>query len=270
MEETQRECEKLEMEIAHHNQVQAAAREETTALKKEANDLKDEVFTAGWHVQELEAEEEKLRLQIVSSPDRRKSEKLFRSKRLEEAKAQCAELSTNIQECKTKTANGKQILKELEETNTMLGELHEHAKKHTDLVRKMDDVRKKIELRKKSLAVKNDDIKEENGLLAGLKNTIDSQRKEHEIRMEAAMDALDHAKKRLLNVERERRHAAARVEAGLVSVKEMQAAIDREQDAAEAQAQAVMEQYRSVESQFLARNESDMGVLRSRIENIDP
>jgi uncharacterized protein YdcH (DUF465 family) len=69
MEETLRECEKLEMEIAHHNQVQAAAREETTALKKEANDLKDEVFTAGWHVQELEAEEEKLRLQIVSSPD---------------------------------------------------------------------------------------------------------------------------------------------------------------------------------------------------------
>ena len=72
------ECQELELEIARNNQLQTTAREEGAALKKTATDLKDELATATWGLEEAEAEEERLRAQVVSSPDRRKAEMAHR------------------------------------------------------------------------------------------------------------------------------------------------------------------------------------------------
>jgi chromosome segregation ATPase len=251
MQEIMNECEGLEMEIARNSQVQAAAREEAAALKKKVNDLKDEVVTAVWVLQEMEAEEEKLRLQIVSSPDRRKAEMLVRQERLRKVKAECSELETAIQQCKTKVVHGKQTLKELEATNSILAELHEEANKNTELVRKIEDTRKKVALRKKYLIEKNDEIEEENRHVQRLDETIISQRKQHTLQMQAAQEALDQAKQRLLNVERERRNGMARVEKGMASVRELQDVLDKEQADAEATIQDLLDSYHETEAKFL-------------------
>ena len=74
MDEVERECEELEIEIARNNKLQAAKREEATELKRQANDLKDEIATATLALQEAQAEHDSLASKIVSSPDRRAHE----------------------------------------------------------------------------------------------------------------------------------------------------------------------------------------------------
>ena len=149
-----RECEELELEISRNNKLQAAARDEANQLKKTANDLKDQVATAVWALQEAEAEEEKLRLQIVSSPDRRKSELAVRTDRLRKIKDDCTNLDTSIQACKTRVANAIHALQELEKTNSILENLQEQAQAYTELLRKTEETRKRFQtIQKKNEAV---------------------------------------------------------------------------------------------------------------------
>ena len=64
----------IETEIARQNKVQAAIRQESTALKKRANELKDEIATASLALEEANAEEGQLASRVVSSPARIKKE----------------------------------------------------------------------------------------------------------------------------------------------------------------------------------------------------
>jgi chromosome segregation ATPase len=68
------ECEELELEIAHKNDIQTAMRHRCVDLKKKAHDLKHEVSTTIWTLHELEGKEEILRHQAARKAARFKSQ----------------------------------------------------------------------------------------------------------------------------------------------------------------------------------------------------
>jgi hypothetical protein len=259
-----RECEELEIEISRNNKLQAAARDEANLLKKTANELKDQVATAVWALQEAEAEEEKLRMQIVTSPDRRKSEMLVRKERLTKVKDECSELETLIQNCKTKVANATRALQELEATNSVLDDLQEQANANTELVRKTEETRKRLQAAQKKSELVDKQMEETSWQLARSEETIAHQRKQHKLQMDAVQETLDEAKQILLRVERERREAMARIDAGEAEVRAIAAALDEERAQNDAEIQAMLEEYKAVEAAYLKRNQARMNALLMR------
>lgn len=264
MEEVMRECEELEIEIARNNKLQAAARQEAATLKKTANDLKDQVATAVWALQEAEAEEEQLRVLVVSSPDRRKADMLVREERLRKVKKECADLETAVQECKTKVVNAKQALQDLDATNALLDDLQEHASTYTELVRKKEETRKRLQACENKTAEIDKQIVETTRHLARSEEKILHQRRQHKLQIDAAHEALALAKSQLLRVEKERRAGVARVEAGEAAVQALEDAIAGDTAQAEAALHSVVAEYQAVEASFLKRNQERMDALPSQ------
>jgi len=264
MEEIMRECEELEVEIARNNKRQAATREESAALKKKANELQDAVSTAQWALEQAEAEEEALRAQVVSSPDRRKSEMYIRQERLRKIKEDCAALETTVQETKTKVVNALQTLQDLDATNTVLDDLQEEVNKHADLVRKLDETRKKYLASDKKTAELHKQMEEAERQLARAEAKIVQQRKQHQLQIDAVTDELNMAKQQLLRVEKDRREGMARVEAGEKEVQALQNAMEQARRTTEAEIEAVLAEYKQVEADFLERNRQQMEAVLSQ------
>lgn len=261
LEQVMRECEELEMEISRNNKLQAAARNEATEIKKTANDLKDQVATAVWALQEAEAEEEKLRSKIVSSPDRRKSDLMIRKERLRKVKDDCDQLETSIQSCRTKVANAMQAVRDLDTTNTLLDDLQEQANTHKELVRKTEESRKRYQSMQKKNEMVEKQIEEVTWQLARSEETRMQQRKQHTLQMDAVLEALEEAKSVLLRVERERREGIARIEAGEAEVQTIANLMDREREQNDADINAMIQEYKLVEEAFLHRNQSRMDAI---------
>ena len=261
LEQVMRECEELEVEISRNNKLQAAARNDAAEIKKTANDLKDQVATAVWALQEAEAEEEKLRSKIVTSPDRRKSELMVRKERLRKVKDECDQLETSIQACKTKIANATRAVHDLDATNTLLDDLQEQAKTYTELVRKTEETRKRyLSTQKKNDAIEKQ-IEEISWQLARSDETILHQRKQHKLQMDAVFEALEEAKSVLLRVEQERREGIARIEAGEAEVQAIANLMDQEREQNDADINAMIEEYKLVEEAFLYRNQTRMDAI---------
>ena len=261
LEQVMRECEELEVEISRNNKLQTAARHEAAEIKKTANDLKDQVATAVWALQEAEAEEEKLRSKIVTSPDRRKSDLIVRKERLRKVKDECDQLETSIQSCKTKIAHAMRAVHDLDATNVLLDDLQEQANTYTELVRKTEETRKRyLSIQKKNETVEKQ-IEEITWQLARSDETILHQRKQHKLQMDAALDALEEAKSVLLRVERERREGIARIEAGEAEVQAIAHAMDQEREQNDADINAMIQEYKMVEDAFLRRNQTRMDTI---------
>jgi kinetochore protein Nuf2 len=261
LEQVMRECEELEVEISRNNKLQAAARHEAAEIKKTANDLKDQVATAVWALQEAEAEEEKLRSKIVSSPDRRKNDVMVRKERLRKVKEECDQIETSIQACRTKIANATRAVQDLESTNALLDDLQEQANTYTELVRKTEESRKRyLSMQKKNEAIEKQ-MEEISWQLARTDETIMHQRKQHKLHMDAVLEALEEAKSVLLRVERERREGIARIEAGEAEVQAIADAMDQEREQNDADINAMIEEYKMVEEAFLRRNQRRMDAI---------
>jgi kinetochore protein Nuf2 len=261
MDEVVQECQGLELEIARNNKLQAAAREEAAALKMRANDLKDELATAVWAFQEAEAEEERLRAQVVSSPDRRRAELEHRSALLTKAKDDCNKLENDVQSAKLKTVKVKQASKDLESTLVILDDLREEATKLADLILQKESTLKEMD----SFMKKKNDFFEESEeaerYLHRTEERISHQVKAHKMQIAATQESLDLAKSQLLAVEKDRREGMLRVQAGEAEVRELEAAIERERINTEQEIQSLVEDYRKTESLFLDRNNERMGLM---------
>lgn len=81
----------MEMELAQQNKIQASIRQETLVLKKNANQLKDEIDTLSITLRELQAEERQFSAKIVHSPERIKMALAEANKKLENVKKMIVE-----------------------------------------------------------------------------------------------------------------------------------------------------------------------------------
>jgi chromosome segregation ATPase len=261
MEQVITDCQELELEIARNNKLQAAAREEASAFKKQANDLKDQLATAQWALQEAEAEEESLRSKIVSSPDRRKRDLTAKKERLEKDKEECSNLQMQLQDCKTKAMNVQQATKDMQSVLVVLEELQEEFSRYEQLVRQSEETIEKIEANEKKAADILEVTEETERYLHRSEEKIVYQRKQHKMQVEAAHDALEMVKSQLLSVEKDRRDGMARVEAGETEVRALEAAIELARVKTQEEIQAMIAEYHETEKLYLARNTKRMTAI---------
>lgn len=262
-----RECDELEEEIQQQNKLQATAREEAAAFKKQLNDLKDAVSTAQWALEQAEAEEEALRGQVVSSPDRRKSERVLRQERLQKVKQECATVEAEVQTTKTKVLHAKRAVQDLEASLALLEDLHDEVSKHQETLRQMDETRKQCTATAKQTSELNKQMDEAQRRLKRAQDKIEQQSKQHQMQLAAVTDALSDAKERLLRVERDRRDGMARVEAGEQKVRALEALMAQDSQETDFKVQSVIQEYKQVEKAFLERNEKRMNAVVSQCGN---
>lgn len=261
MEQVITDCQELEMEIARNNKLQAAAREEAAAFKKQANDLKDQLATAQWALQEAEAEEEALRSKIVSSPDRRKMDLAAKKERLERDKEECSDLQMQIQDCKTKAMHVQQATKDMQSVLVVLEELQLEFSRYEQLVRQSEETIEKIEANEKKAADILEETEETERYLHRSEEKIVHQRKQHKMQVEASHDALEMVKSQLLAVEKDRRDGMARVEAGETEVRALEAAIGLARVKTQEEIQTMIAEYNETEKLYLARNNKRMTAI---------
>lgn len=256
-----KECMELEMEISKNNKKQSQAREEAEALKKKANQLKDELDTALWALQEAEAEEENLRLQVVSSPDRRKMELEHKKEMLDHEKLECENMENQLQTFKTKTIHVQRATKDLQAARASFEELHAQAHKYAALIEKLEEALANIKKYENEAAETEAETEEVQRTLQRTDEKIVHQRKQHAMQIKATQEALDAAKSQLLLVEKDRREAMARVERSEAEVREIEAAIDQERAKTDDQVQALIAEYKETERVFLERNSKRMDAI---------
>lgn len=265
-----RECDELEEEIKIQNKLQSTAREEAVTLKKQANDLKDAVSTAQWALEQAEAEEENLRAQVVSSPDRRKSERLLRQERLQQVKHECANVEAAVKTTKTKIANAQLAAQSLEGITTLLDDLRDEVRKHQETLRRMDETRKQCTFTAKQSAELHKQMEDAQRRLERTQAKIVQQRKQHDMQIAAVDDALTEAKNQLLRVERDRREGMARIEAGEQQIRALETLMAQDEQENDYKIRAVIQEYKQVEKAFLEHDAKRLNALQSQCKGGQP
>lgn len=204
LKEIMQECEELELEIARNKKLQIALRRENMKLKKQVNELDDQVKTTGWALQEAEAEEARLKKQIVSSPERRKAELADSKQQLKTEKDECARLEAAVQECKAKYLKGLKLYQRLQLCLKDMAVIQQDANNHAEMAKKVRASADRIETIKKKTAETNQKIADTERDVARLEDKIKTQRKQHQMKLDALSEALDEAKNQLLQVEKNR------------------------------------------------------------------
>ena len=146
VEEVENDCFELETEISQQNKLQASIRQESTDLKKKANELKDKIATAALALQEVEAEERKLSPQVVKDPDGIKNEILELKKSLDAAKVDCenAEQEANIS--KLRIVNATKAHNDILSVNELAEEVKYERKKLEDASKETKNLESSISL----------------------------------------------------------------------------------------------------------------------------
>lgn len=255
------ECHQFELEIARRNKSQAALRETSEKLKRQANDLKDELTTAVWALQEAEAEEDALRSKLVSSPDRRKRDLQERRDRLEKEKEECARLEAMLQECKTATTNMRHASKEMQPLLTALQDLQEAALSYADYIRQMEETLEKASsIQKQSIQLAEATTEVERAIHRTDEKIV-AQRKQHQMQLQAAQESLEMAKSQLLMVEKDRREGMLRLQEGEAEVRALEAAMEKESFKTDQEIASMVAEFEVIQRDFIERDNRRMALL---------
>lgn len=255
------ECNELELEIGRDNRMQATLREEAAQLKRQANDVKDELTAAEWKLEELEAQEENLRTQIVSSPDRRRQETEDLRVRVQAEKKENASLEDKIQQCKISIRNLKKIQKDLQTTTAMLGELHQSATKYMDIVKSIETIKEQVLEQEKQLAKIEEETNQTQRRIHRSEEEVIAQQKQQGLELEATQDALESFKSQLLAVEKDRRDGMMRVHQGEAEVQTIKEAIEAERLHTKREIASLITEYKKAERRFMERDRNRRQIL---------
>jgi chromosome segregation ATPase len=180
-------------------------------------------------------------------------------------KQECAELDRQIEQFKTKMSRALQSLNELEQINRDLDELLTLEKSYRTKLTQIEDTKHRGEALKKRHNELRQSVDKVERQIVRNEEKITAQRKQHELEMQGLSEALDLAKSRLLRVEKERRDAMARIEAGEAEVRQIESLIAMEKQKTEAEIQEWIAEYNVVEDAFLQKNEKRMAALREQL-----
>lgn len=266
LDQIMKECHELEFAIAEDNRRQASAREEAGRLKRQANDLKDELTAAEWKLEELEALEESLRVQIVSSPDRRRKEMIGIREQVAQEKKENVSLEENMQQSQCKISNLQKGEKNLTATITRLGELFCSAQKYMTLVRSVEENKaRKKDLERKAGQLERE-IQEADRRVHRANEKILAQRKQHVLQREATQEALDTEKSRILVLEKQRREDMIRIQQGEKEVMSLRTAMEAERSKTEREIQEMVAKYNKHELAFLQLDRSRLKEVGVKVD----
>ena len=256
-----KECQDLESEITRNSKLQAAKRENAATLKREANDLKDELSTATWALQETQAEEEQLMSQVVSSPSRRKNELALKRERMDKEKEEARDLQDKLLESKAKKVPIQQAIETTTDKLILQQQVLEEAAKYDEALEKVKETSKGVtENVERTTQLNNQSEEAERGWMR-TEEKISNMRKQGKMKMQAAQDALETAKEQLLMGEKERREGMARVEAGEAEVRGLERQLQVEQTQTEREIAALIADFKDAESAFTSRNEQRLQAM---------
>ena len=254
MDEMERECEELEIEIARNNKLQAAKREESTELKRQANDLKDEIATATLALQEGQAEYDTLNAQVVSSPDRKKHELQSLKDALEREKEESKTLEEKLQRNRSRILHANQAIRDVPEITNLMEEALEAGTKIKQIKEQIGEASsEKANIDKKTTDILGE-MEESEAALHRNEDKLSHARKQAKVKMDAAQDSLDAAKEQLLMVEKDHRDGMHRVEAGEAEVRAMEAEIEEERKRTQEEISLMVHEYRATEKKMLEEN----------------
>ena len=261
MEDVQLECEELEIEIARINKLQTAKREESQELKKRHNDLKDQLATLSLALQEVQAEYDTLQSRIVSSPERRTRQLQDLHANLDYERREAKALDKKLQEIKTKIIHITQALKDVPEVTDTVEEAVEGSKKLAYVQEQRNTARRdKNVIINKTTSI-SEDMDEAKKSLHRIEEKMAHMRKQAKVKMDAAQQALKQATDRLLEVEKDHMDGMARIEAGELEVKAIEASMDQERQKTLAEIKEMIDDYRATEKIVLEQNANLMTAI---------
>ena len=253
MEGVSKECEALTVQIAHSNKLQAAKREEAAALKRTANDLKDELATATWALEEADAEEERLRSQIVSSPDRRQRELNAKRNALDREREECENVENQLQNTKTMCRHVTEAIKAMQTEVVAVEEVKEEAGKYSVVAEQLETTSLEFEASKKKVAEFGERIVLAERDLNRSEEKLTNLQKQNKAKMEAAQESLEQAKSHLHSVEKGRQDAMKRIEDGAIQVREIESQIEDDRIQAQEDIESMIAEFRETEELVMAR-----------------
>lgn len=263
MQEVIDECEELEMEITRKNRLQAASREEAAILKKQANELADQLTTAGWALEEAQAEEENLRHQIVSSPDRRQSQLAHRREQVQQVKDEAQQLEKEIGECKGMIVRAKALQQDVKTATEKLQELEESAIQQSNLENECKASHSQLSANEKRCSETQQAIVLAERELNRVQEMAVHQKQQQLLQQQAVQEAVDAAKASLLQVEKDRRQDMARVQAGEAEVLHLQTLLENKRDEMEAMHRTMRDELEQTAVLYLDRLEKRCQALET-------
>ena len=139
------ECKEMEADIAAQNRKQASIRQETYILKKNANELKDQIANLNISLRELQAEERQLKKEVVDSPDVIKFELDNAQSQLDQVKS---EINLKEQERKVlqiKLQNAMKAEGDVRRVMHLMEEMEGKVQEYEVVVEDVEDVQRRLD-----------------------------------------------------------------------------------------------------------------------------
>ena len=261
MERVEKECEALTAQIAHSNKLNQAKREESAALKRRANDLKDELATATWALEEVEAEEERLRAQVVSSPERRQKELYSKREQLDRERDECQDLEEKLQSTKTMYHHVEVATQAMDHEVATIESVYNEAQKFSVAAKQLEATTQEVEAQQQKVEEEKEKVVLCERDLNRMEEQLSNLHKQCKMKMDAAQEALESAKSKLNKVEKDRREGMKQVESGAARVREIETQIEEERLRTQKEIENMIAEYRVTEELVLARLDKRMEVI---------
>jgi len=258
--EVEADCAEIETDIAKQNKLQSAVREESTNLKKKANELKDALATVDIELEEAVVEERQLSARVVSSPARVRSEMDSMMATLERTKADIAAAEREVQAVQRKVTNVGRAHTVVAEATAVLSDIAAEKTKYETVAVEIKDRAGTVDALATQTADLRDQIDDRTKAIGRAEESIDHARRQGRTKLDAAADELDRAQRELLTVEKGRRDGMARVEASESEVRALEDEIERDAAEVAAELAEMVEEYRSVEAVAL---QHDVALMQS-------
>lgn len=258
IEEVENDCAEIETEIAQQNKLQASIRQESTNLKKKANELKDAIATVAIELEEAQVEERKLSSQVVKSPARVKSEMNVMMAGLENEKRESANAEKEANLVKRKIANVTKARGIVFEAAGIMMDTDAEKTKYEGVANEIKDKASVIASTKKQTAELAEHMEDYEKQVHRIEEKIEHTRKQGRTKLDFAQEALDNAQRELLSVEKGRRDGIARVEASEAEVRALEDEIETDWKDAQGEIAEMIEEFRSFEAVTLEHDNSLM------------
>lgn len=261
LEAIKQECEVLTQKIAQANKLNIAKREESTNLKRKANDLKDELATATWALEEAEAEEQRLRSQVVSSPDRRQRELNIKREALDKERDECEHVEEALQATKTKCSHVADAIKAVQSAVTAAEAVKEHGDKYTAVANQLENSTRQLQISNQQVTEVHEKVVLAERDVNRTQEKLTNLQKQSKSKLEQAQESLQMAKSKMHSVEKDRQDSMKRIEDGAVRVRELESHIEDERIQAKEEIDVMIADFQEMEGLVMAKFQKRMQAI---------
>mmetsp|Transcript_14393 Transcript_14393/g.22204 ORF Transcript_14393/g.22204 Transcript_14393/m.22204 type:complete len:455 (-) Transcript_14393:86-1450(-) len=222
------ECKEMETDIAQQNRKQASIRQETYILKKNANELKDQIANLSISLRELQATERQLSKEVVDSPDRIKFEFDSAQRRLEDVKRLIDEKEMEREVVQLKLQNGMKVEGDVRRVMHVMEEMDGRVQEYEMVVEDLEDVTHRLEGAERALEEGRKEMVDQEKKL----RIVESQKAETSQLLHKALyqsqKEVQAATNKLGEVEKDRSDGFARIEESQRRVQELESSMEDE------------------------------------------